>query len=326
MKNQVVGIDISKDTLDFCVLNVDTVRVATRGVVNNQKPAIGKWLKKWNAQEVIFALEHTGHYGAALVNSLAENNFTFYLINPMELKKSLGIHRGKTDAKDAYRIAEYAMANKHKIKPYQLPAKSIEKLRALLAARERYVKVSVQIQNSLKAHEILSQSVDVKMIIKEDKKQYRAIEKSIKNIEVEMHKIIHQNLQLKTTYQKITKVIGVGQVIAIKCIVETQNFTKFNSARKFSCHCGLAPFPYQSGSSIRGRTKTHYLRDKSLKAVLIKGAITAIQHDPQLKNYYQRKIKEGKHHMGVKNAVANKLVLRIFAVAKREEPFIKLTA
>ena len=63
-----------------------------------------------------------------------------------------------------------------------------------------------------------------------------------------------------------------------------------------------------------------------MKAILTKGAITAIQYDPQLKAYYNRKVKEGKHRMSVINAVANKLVLRIFAVAKRNDPFVKLAA
>ncbi|MFD2833275.1 transposase [Gramella sp. AN32] len=112
----------------------------------------------------------------------------------------------------------------------------------------------------------------------------------------------------------------------MKCISGTDNFLKFTDPRKFSCHCGLAPFPYQSGTSIRGKTRTHYLRDRSLKATLIKGAVSAVQHDPQLKKYYNRKIKDGKHKMTVINAVANKLVLRIFAVVKREEPFVKLAA
>jgi transposase len=65
---------------------------------------------------------------------------------------------------------------------------------------------------------------------------------------------------------------------------------------------------------------------KSLKATLIKSATTAIQYDPQLKKYYDRKTKEGKHKMSVKNAVANKIVSRIFAVVKRNEPFVKLVA
>lgn len=326
MKNLVIGIDISKDKLDYCSLDNKEVQVKNRGVLENHHQAINKWLRKLDKTNTVFALEHTGHYGAALIDSLSSNGYIFYLINPLELKKSLGIQRGKSDIKDAYRIAEYAITNKHKLSPYRLPGENLNRLKALITARERYVKMSVQVQNSLKANEILNRTVDVKMLIKEEKKQYKSLQNSIKNIENEMQKIIKSDQDLKNSYKKVIAVIGVGPVIAIKCITETANFTKFDDPRKFSCHCGLAPFPYQSGSSIKGKTKTHFLRDKSMKAILIKGAISAAQHDLQLKAYYNRKIKDGKHHMSVINAIANKLVLRIFAVAKRNEPFVKLVA
>lgn len=326
MKKQVIGIDISKDTLDYCTLCSKEVRVNNRGTLDNTHKAIEKWLKGFDKFSSVFTLEHTGHYGAALIDCLSKNGYLFYLINPLELKKSLGIQRGKTDAKDAYRIAEYAITNKHKLNPYQLPEKNLRKLKALLTARERYVKMSVQVQNSLKANEILGQSIDVKMLVKEEKKQLKSLQKSIKAIEEEMQKIIEADQYLKSSYKKVSSVIGVGPIITIKCIVETDNFIKFDNPRKFSCHCGLAPFAYQSGSSVKAKTKTHFLRDKSLKAILTKGAITAIQYDPQLKAYYNRKVKEGKHRMSVINAVANKLVLRIFAVAKRNDPFVKLAA
>lgn len=326
MKKLVTGIDISKDTLDYCSLDNREVKVRERGVVENHRLAIDEWLKKFDKTTTVFALEHTGHYGAALIDCLGRNDYVFYLINPLELKKSLGIQRGKSDIKDAYRIAEYAITNKHKLNPYRLPGENIDRLKALITARERYVKMSVQVQNSLKANEILNRTVDVSMLIEEEKKQYRSLRNGIRNIENEMQHIIRGDQDLRDSYKKVTAVIGVGPVIAVKCITETGNFTKFDNPRKFSCHCGLAPFPYQSGSSIRGKTKTHFLRDKSLKAILVKGAITAAQHDPQLKAYYNRKVKDGKHHMSVINAIANKLVLRIFAVAKRDEPFIKLVA
>lgn len=326
MKNIVTGIDISKDTLDYCVLDKENVQVESRGVLDNNSRAISKWLGGFDKNTTVFALEHTGHYGSALVNCLSEKGFVFYLINPLDLKRSLGIQRGKSDAKDAYRIAEYAIAKKHKLAPYRLPSENLSKLKALITARERYVKMSVQVQNGIKANEILNRSIDVKMLIKEEKKHYGLLQKGIKQIESEMQKIIEADQDLKNSYKKVTRVIGVGPVIATKCIVETHNFSRFANPRKFSCHCGLAPFPYESGSSIRGKTKTHFMRDKTLKAILTKGAVTAVQHDPQMRSYYNRKIKEGKHHMSVLNAVANKLVLRIFAVAKREEPFVKLVA
>ena len=326
MKKNIIGIDISKDKLDYCNLDTLKVEVEHRGVLINDKKNIIKWLKQYDCEKVRFAFEHTGHYGAMLAHCLTEQNFKYYLLNPYNLKKSLGIKRGKTDPKDAYDIAEYAIVNKHKIKEHKLPTDKLRKLKALITAREKYVKISVQIQNSLKANVILGKTLDLKMLINEEKKQLKNIKKSIKKIEEEIKTVIQSDEELSKNYNKITQVIGVGSIIASKCITETDNFLKFTDGRKFCCHSGLAPFAYESGSSIKGKTKTHYLRDKPLKAILIKGAITAIQHDPQLKKYYDRKISEGKHKMSVINAVANKLVLRIFAVVRREEPFVKLSA
>jgi transposase len=326
MKKLITGIDVSKDTLDYCILDTSSVTVTSRGVIKNEKKAIEKWLKRFDNSSMSFSLEHTGHYGMCLVKCLSEHYFTFYMINPLQLKKSLGIHRGKTDVVDAYRIAEYSITNKHKLTEFKLPTESLSKIKALITARERYVKISVQVQNSIKSNQILNKTVDVKMLLTEENKQLKHLKNSIKNIENQINQIIKQDQDLKSSYDKITQVIGVGPIIAAKCIAETENFLKYTDPRKFSCHCGLAPFPYQSGSSIKGKTRTHFFRDKSLKAILTKGAISAVQHDPQLKSYYNRKIKEGKHHMTVINAVANKIVLRIFAVVKRNEPFVKLVA
>lgn len=326
MKKQVIGTDISKDRLDFCILNIESVAIITKGEVVNNKSSINEWLKDKDPRLVVFALEHTGHYGTALIHCLADKGFDFYLINPLDLKKSLGIQRGKTDAKDAYRIAEYSIIHKHRIKYYKLPIDALNRLKPLMAARERYVKMSVQLQNSLHASKIMNKSIDVEILIEEEQKQLAAIKATIKKLEKEIQNLIKSDDQLKETYEKITKVIGVGSITAAACIAVTDNFTTFTDPRKFNSHCGLAPFPYQSGSSIRGKTKTHHLRNKKMKALLMRGAITAITHDPQLKAYYNRKIKENKDKYCVRNAVANKLVLRIFAVAKREEPFVKLTA
>lgn len=326
MKNLIAGIDVSKDKLDFCIIDPQNHCVIERGVIENNRKAISKWLSGLGTGHTEVAMEHTGHYGALLAWLLSERQFCFYMINPLELKRSMGIQRGKTDAVDAYRIASYTIGNKHKLEAFKLPTEQLRKIKALMAARERYVKIIVQLKNSLKGNRILNQTIDVKDLIKEEKKQIKSMGKALRMVEKEMMGLIRSTEDLDASYKKISKVIGVGPITAIKCIVETDNFISFSNARKFSCYCGLAPFPYRSGSSIKGRTKTHHLKNNSLKGTLFKAAGSAIQHDPQLKTYYHRKRKEGKHKLSALNAVANKLVLRIFAVNKREEPFVKLAA
>ncbi|QMI82799.1 IS110 family transposase [Flavobacterium sp. xlx-214] len=325
MKKNVIGVDVSKDTLDYCILDVENHSKIGKGTIANEEKAILKWLREFDVENTIISFEHTGHYGALLAWVLEDSKFVYYIINPLDLQRSLGIQRGKSDVVDAYRIAEYTIGNKHKLSPFKLPSEGLRKLKVLMTARERYVKIAVQIKNSLKAEEILATKVDIKKLITLENQQLNVIEKTIKALEKEMMDILKSIDELQLSYKKITRIIGVGPITALKCIIETDNFMKFTDARKFNCHCGLAPFPYQSGSSIKGRTKTHFLRDKTLKTILFNAAGSAIQHDPQLRNYYLDKIEKGKHKLTALNAVANKIVLRIFAVVKREEPFVKLT-
>lgn len=118
---------------------------------------------------------------------------------------------------------------------------------------------------------------------------------------------------------------GVGLLTAAYMIVLTNNFTSFKNPRKFNCYAGIAPFEHSSGSSIKGKTKTSKLRNKGIKTVLFNGANSAIIYDEELKAYYKRKKQEGKAHNSIINAVCCKLVYRMFAVVKREEPFVNLT-
>ncbi len=326
MKKTVIGIDVSKDNLDFCHLEQESFSVLQRGVFENTQSSIESWLKGFNQEQVVFTFEHTGHYGSMLALILSSYKFSFYLINPYDLKKSLGIQRGKSDSVDAYRIAVYTIKNMYRLSMYQLPSEQLRRLKILMSSRDRYIKISVQLQNSLKSNEIAGKTVDLKELIRQEKKQIKNIKDLIYRLEKQMITIIKSEPSLKVNFDKVTQVIGVGPITAIKCITETDNFLRFRNARKFSCYCGLAPFPYQSGSSIKGKARTHFLCNKPLKAILFNAASSAIQHDPQLKQYYQRKLNQGKHKLSVLNAVANKIVLRIFAVVNRDEPFVKLSA
>jgi len=57
------------------------------------------------------------------------------------------------------------------------------------------------------------------------------------------------------------------------------------------------------------------------KALLHNGAMSAIQHSPELKEYYIRKTAEGKHQMLVINNVCNKLIHRVFACVNEKRKY-----
>ena len=51
-------------------------------------------------------------------------------------------------------------------------------------------------------------------------------------------------------------------------------------------------------------------------------ALPAKKRDPQLKDYYERKVSEGKNKMLVLNAIRCKIISRAFAVIQRNSPFV----
>jgi transposase len=107
-------------------------------------------------------------------------------------------------------------------------------------------------------------------------------------------------------------------------IVLTENFTRFSTARKFACYAGIAPFEHSSGSSIRGRTRVHACANKQIKTLLNMAALSSIQIKGEFREYYERRISEGKHKMSTLNIIRNKIVFRAFAVVQRGTPYVDL--
>ncbi len=78
-----------------------------------------------------------------------------------------------------------------------------------------------------------------------------------------------------------------------------------------ACYCGVVPFEYSSGKSIRLKPRVHYLTNKKLKKQLHMCAISSLTCNAEIKRYYQRKVAEGKNKLLVINNIRNKLVYTI---------------
>jgi transposase len=122
----------------------------------------------------------------------------------------------------------------------------------------------------------------------------------------------------------LCSVPGVGLLIAAHMIAYSESFTKFSCWRKFACYVGTTPFPTRSGTSIKGRNKVSAIGNRRLKGLLHIGAVNMIKTDTDYRRFYKRKTKEGKHHIVVINTIRNKLISRMFAVIRRQTPYVAL--
>jgi len=150
-------------------------------------------------------------------------------------------------------------------------------------------------------------------------------EKQLKYVNAKIAELVRDDEKISEQYQLATSVIGVGVQTALNVIVTTRCFSRFANWRKLACFSGIAPMPYESGSSIKGRRKISHLADKKLKSLLNMAAMSAKRCDPEIKLYYERKKLEGKHHRVIMNAIRCKVLSRIFATVKRGTPYVNTT-
>ena len=321
-----VGIDISKLTLDVVVLDVNSHLSAEHLIVANSEKGVKDIIKhlkqkKIDLGSVLFCCENTGIYTYPLSAYLSGNNFDYWVVPAIEIKKAKGITRGKSDKTDAKDIALYSLRNIDKLILSSMAVKEIQSLKLLYTERAKVIKALMLFKSTIENKEFIGKDVyqEVGSI---NTKIIKDLESALKKTEVRIENIIKSHSQLKQQLDVLKSIPGVGQQTAIYLIIATKGFTAFKSWRKFACYSGVAPFEYKSGTSIKARTKVNHIADKKMKSLLQMCAMSAIRHDPQIKEYYQKKKTEGKHRMLVMNNVRNKIISRAFAVVNRNSPFV----
>lgn len=321
-----IGIDISKLTFD---VRIHSNQMAS--VFENNKSGflkMLKWVSKnspFKKEEMLLGLEHTGIYSLPISIFLSEEKYFFCLKSGLEIKRSLGIQRGKNDKIDAKRIAEYLSQKRDKIKPSVLPFKIILKLRRLLSLRERLVKQRAGFMKDKKENKMFLKQSENSMLFDVMDKMILQFDKQIKNIEDELDCIIKSDELINKQYYLITSIKGVGKQTALTIIAYTNCFTLFDNWRKFASYSGTAPFSYSSGTSIKGKAKVSHLANKKIKVLLNMCARSAIVYNPEIKLYYQKRKNNGDNGMSAINIIRNKLISRIFAVIKRGTPYVEIS-
>lgn len=319
----IMGMDVSKNTLD-CHLFIQQKSLAP--VSNDLKgfKSIKKWLSKELSRKtegLLVVMEYTGIYTYGIERYLKEQQINYVKRPALDIKRSLGMVRGKSDKADARFISKYGWMRKEELKPMTPLSDTQVELQQLMSHRDKLVadKSSYQCklkelrsQMGSKVNEVMASSMEYVMDV---------FTQEIKEAEKEIKSLLQSNESLQTNYDLTCSIIGIGFATAVHLLIVTENFTRFTEVRKLICYCGVAPFEHSSGTSIRGKVRVSQLANKKLKSLLTMAAISAIQHDPELKTKYEQKVNEGKAKMCVINIIRAKLLERIFAVIKRQSPY-----
>jgi transposase len=320
-----LGIDVSKQTLDFALLNAEG-KLLMQVQTENSGKAIEDLLHNLAAvdpQKLLICLEHTGIYNYPLLNAFAKATYSIWLESGKQIRYSMGVQRAKTDAIDALNIARYALKNQREARLCKPESKLLTQLKALAALPSRLIAAQNQLSLPLKEAKAFTDKDLIKTLEKAMAASLKALDKDLQQVNKQIEDLIKNDPHLNNLFNLLTSIAGIGTVTATQFILTTQAFSDGKNAKQFAAYAGVAPFPYQSGTSIRGRTKLSPIADKQMKTLLHLSAMGAIRTKGELQDYYQRKVKEGKNKMSVLNAIRNKLVLRAFAVVSSNRKYEK---
>lgn len=316
MSKIVLGIDISKAKFDVAHLKKEGDKLKYKHKKFDNKEVgfkeLVNWLVQQEAEDIHICMEATGFYGEALATYLFDVGYSVSVINPAQIKAfgQSELSRTKTDKADAKLIARFCLA----IDPptWQPTPKNIRELQALVRRLEALQGMLQQEKNRLEgAFDSIRPSIFA--VIAKLEEEIESVKKKIKD-----H--IDRNPDLRDKKLLLESIPGVGET-TIAQVLAFLSVEQFENARKAAAFVGLNPRQYESGSSVRGKTRLSKMGNSNLRKAFYLPAITARRFNPVIKAFCKRLEEAGKPKMLIIGAAMRKLVHMIYGVLKSGMPF-----
>lgn len=133
------------------------------------------------------------------------------------------------------------------------------------------------------------------------------------------------NIEIENIYSKLDNhlrtIPGIGQVIAPILLAEIGDINNFSTPSKLTAFAGIDPTQNQSGNKLSTNEKTSKRGSPFLRHAIYQAAFVAVQYDSTFKEYYQKKISEGKHHYVALAGCERKLLHIIYYVLKEDRDY-----
>lgn len=307
MDQVVVGIDVSKDRLDVCLLPGGELFFVSRNAAG-----LSELTERLKGLSVgVIAIEATGGFETVVAASLASVGLPVAVVNPAQIRhfaQALG-KRAKTDPIDAFVIARFAEATKPDVRP--LDDEATQLLSALITRRRQIIDMIVS-----ETHR--ERSVTDKSLKKSIVQLKIALERALSDIDTKIDDQIRSSPLWKAKEDLLSSVPGVGPITARTLIADLPELGRL-SPKQIAALAGLAPYTRQSGK-WRGKAFTSGGRT-SVRSVLFLAAMAACRYNPVLKAFRKRLLDAGKPPKVAIIAMARKLLTILNAMIRENQPW-----
>jgi transposase len=303
-KNEVVGIDVSKATLDVAVLPSGEVMQFA-----NDASGIEELAKKVATADLV-VMEATGGYETAVATAMVGAGLRVAVVNPRQIRdfaKASG-RLAKNDRIDAQVIAAFGQAIEPQI--VRLPDEEARKLEELLVRRRQLVAMRVQEVNRLG----LMQGPTRKRI----KAHVDWLEQEIDKLDVDLTAGLRSSPAWRAKDELLQSFKGVGPGTSRTLVIALPELGQLDR-RAIAALVGLAPFNRDSGV-MRGR-RSIYGGRSHVRTMLYMAATTAIRSNPVIRAFYDRLKSRGKPHKVAMVACMRKMLTILNAMVRQSTPW-----
>jgi len=308
-----VGIDMAKRDFYACLAE-DREPIKFQ----NNKIGIDMFFKclgrsNFGKQDTVLGVESTGSYHLPICVASQSAGYAIKVINPLIVKKQnlTTLRRVKNDKKDAALI-RYCL---NRGNGYEYRASQDDfMLKALVRQRNAISYNKLRIRRQKDDLDYKGNIIKTKINTIYDE-LYVFLEQKQKQIEKEL---ANYNQPIQKLLQSIP---GVGPVTAASFVSEIGEIKKFKHPKHLIAYIGIDPRVHESGTSVRGKGYISKRGNKILRTILFNAASVAVLHNNMFRQYFQRKISEGKPYRVALVATMNKMARVIHAVWTRGTPF-----
>jgi transposase len=301
-----VGIDVSKATLDVCVLPTGEVFQ-----VSNDSAGISELLKRLrplSPERVV--MEATGGFETDAAVALFLGRFKVCVVNPRQVRDFARADGqfAKTDRIDAGVIAKFGERMLPEVR--DLADEALRELDALLTRQRQLQQMVTAEKNRMgTAAAALRPRIQTHITWMEQEMEMIATEldEAIKKSPVWQEKV--------TVYSSAP---GIGKKTAQKLVAEMPELGQLDG-KQISALVGVAPFPRDSGV-YRGQRRIRGGR-ATVRCALYMATLTAIRWNPVIKALYTRLRERGKPFKVAMVACLRKLLVILNTMARTNSPW-----
>jgi len=243
---QIFGIDVSMDNIEvrFGTTDINQNLVISNSITfKNSTPGFKKlilWVKRTiisNDIPIFFVMEATGVYYENLAYFLFLNCFNVAVVLPNKIhiySKSLE-SKSKTDPIDAATITRFGL--ERKLNLWSPPNNLVKSIKSL--CREYYsVKTMItEVKNQLHAKN--HSHLPDKHTIKRKSLFLKMLDNQSRQIEKDLHNIIHNDKELSEKVERLDKSKGLGFISIVTVIAETNCFELVTNQKQLASYAGL---------------------------------------------------------------------------------------